>query len=109
MARLNRRPLAFDDLADLWSFIANDSEAAADRYLDTLETKLQLLATQPRMGRERPELMPGVRSFPFDRYVVFFLSLSDGIELVRVLHSARDITPEDFDAGPAAAEDKSLG
>jgi toxin ParE1/3/4 len=28
---------------------------------------------------------------PFERYVVFYLPMSDGIDIVRVLHSARDI------------------
>jgi toxin ParE1/3/4 len=43
------------------------------------------------MGRARPELAPDLRSFPFGRYVIFYMPLSDGIDVVRVLHSARDI------------------
>ena len=46
---------------------------------------------QPMMGRARDELAPGVRSFPFGRYVVFYLPLDGGIDVVRVLHGARDI------------------
>ena len=51
----------------------------------------RVLATQPMMGRARDELAPGVRSFPFGRYVVFYMPLDDGIDVVRVLHGARDI------------------
>ncbi len=91
-----KRALAFKDLAEIWSFIADDSEANADRFLVALEDKLKLLATQPRMGRQRDELIPGLRSFPYGRYVVFFFSLPDGIDVVRVLHGARDITADDF-------------
>ena len=40
--------------------------------------------------------MPSQRSFPHGRYVVYFLPRSSGIEIVRVLHSARDTTFEDF-------------
>ena len=97
MARIYKRPLAFSDLAEIWSFIADDSEAAADRFLDALEDKLQLLATQPRMGRMRDELLSGLLSFPVGRYVVFFKPHPNGIDLVRVLHSARDIGPADFE------------
>ena len=43
------------------------------------------------MGRCRDELAPGVRSLPFGRYVIFYLPLHDEIDVVRVLHSARDI------------------
>ena len=50
-----------------------------------------MLAAQPMMGRAREELAPGVRSFPFGRYVVFYMPMDDGIDVVRVLHGARDI------------------
>lgn len=43
------------------------------------------------MGRVRVELIPGVRSFAFGRYVVFYEPLPDGIDVVRVLHGSRDI------------------
>jgi toxin ParE1/3/4 len=43
------------------------------------------------MGRARDALAPGVRSFAFGKYIVFFSPLPDGIDLVRVLHGARDI------------------
>ena len=70
MARVLKRPLARVDLAEIWSYIADDSDAAADRFLDTLEEKFALLATQPRMDRQRGELMPDLRGFPAGRYVV---------------------------------------
>ncbi len=96
MAQVHRRALAFSDLAEIWSFIADDSVADANRFLATLDAKLARLATQPLMGRQRDELMPALRSFPFRRYVVFFLPLRDGIDIVRVLHTARDISVADF-------------
>ena len=43
------------------------------------------------MGRGRDEVSPGIRSLAFGRYVVFFEPLSDGIDVVRVLHGSRDI------------------
>jgi toxin ParE1/3/4 len=50
-----------------------------------------LIATQPMMGRAREELVPGLRSFPFRRYVIFYMPTGDGIDVVGVLHGARDI------------------
>jgi toxin ParE1/3/4 len=44
------------------------------------------------MGRAREELASELRSFPVRRYVVFYRPLVDGIEVVRVLHGARDVT-----------------
>ena len=43
------------------------------------------------MGRARDELERGVRSSPFGRYVIFYMPGDSGIDIVRVLHSARDI------------------
>lgn len=96
MPTVSKRPLAFVDLAEIWSFIADDSEVNADRFLALVENKLELLATQPHMGRLREELMASLRSFPVGRYLVFFLPHADGIEVVRVLHTARDINAADF-------------
>ena len=65
--------------------------------MDALEVKFALLATQPRMGGQRHELLAELRSFPAGRYVNFYLANADGIELVRVLHGARDIGLSDFE------------
>ena len=75
----------------MWDFIADDNPDAADHWVDQLDTQLRLLATQPLMGRARDELAPGIRSFPFGRYLVFYLPISDGIDVVRVLHGTRDV------------------
>ena len=91
MARVTRRPLAAADIFEIWDYIADDSLVAADRWVDRLDEQFGLLATQPLMGRARDELAPGVRSFSFGRYVIFYAPLDDGIDVVRVLHGARDI------------------
>ena len=91
MARILRRPQASEDIAEIWDHIADDDLAAADRWLDRLDKQLRLLATQPLMGRARDELAEGVRSFPMGRYVAFYMPVDEGIDVIRVLHSARDI------------------
>jgi toxin ParE1/3/4 len=91
MARVLKRPQAQADLIEIWDYIAQDSEESADAFLDTLNERFDLLADQPQLGRERPELGEGIRSFPIGRYLVYYRALRDGIEIERVLHSARDI------------------
>lgn len=91
MARVTRRPLAAADILDIWDHIAEDSIEQADRWVDKLDEKFRLIATQPLMGRARNELAAHVCSFPFGRYVIFYEPIEDGIDIVRVLHSARDI------------------
>jgi toxin ParE1/3/4 len=91
MARVTRRPQAEADILDIWSYIAEDSVVEADRWVDRLDESLTLWATQPEMGRARDELSPGIHSLAFGRYVVFFMPLPDGIDVVRVLHGSRDL------------------
>ena len=91
MPQVTRRPLAETDILEIWDYIADDSLTAADRWVDHLDEQFRMLSTQPMMGRARDELAPGVRSFPFGRYVVFYVPLTNGIDVVRVLHGARDI------------------
>jgi len=91
MARVTRRPLAAADILDIWDHIAEDSLDQADRWIDKLDEKFGILATQPLMGRAREELAADPRSFPFGRYVIFYMPVQDGIDVVRVLHSARDV------------------
>lgn len=79
------------DIIEIWDYIADDSFEAADRWVDQLDEKFRLLATQPLMGRVRFELERGMRSFPFGRYVIFYMPTDEGIDVVRVLHGARDI------------------
>jgi len=96
---VQRRPLAAKDIAEIWDHIADVSQRAADRWVDQLDEQFQLLATQPHIGRARDELSPGVRSFPFGRYVIFYKPIAGGIDVVRVLHSARDVDAQFGESG----------
>ena len=91
MALVTRRPQAEVDILEIWDYIADDSIVQADRWVDALDEKLALWATQPMMGRSRDELSIGIRSFAFGRYVVFFQPTPDGIDVVRILHGSRDM------------------
>ena len=90
-ARVVRRPQAVIDIIDVWDHISDDRVGNADRWLDRLEENLKLWATQPEIGRLRDELATGLRSMPFGRYLVFFMPLADGIDVIRVIHASRDI------------------
>lgn len=70
---------------------ADDSPDQADAFVDLVDSKFQSLSRRPGMGRRRPELSSDIRSLAVGRYVVFYLPVSRGIEVVRVLHGSRDI------------------
>ena len=85
------------DLDAIWDYIAADNPDAADALLHRIGDTLCMLADNPRAGRERPELAASLRSFPVGNYIVFYLPLSDGINVVRILSGYLDITAEDMD------------
>jgi toxin ParE1/3/4 len=92
LSRVTKTARAEQDLEEIWFYVALDNVAAADALLDDFENSCRLLATQPGMGRAREELANELRSFPVRRYVLFYRPLADGVEVVRVLHGARDVT-----------------
>jgi len=87
------RPKALDDLAEIWAYIAEDSLRHADAFAAAIDGEIRDLAGHPLIGRARPELLTDLRSLAFGRYVIFYLPRKRGIEVVRVLHGARDLKP----------------
>ena len=82
--------LAEQDLEEIWSYVAEDSSpATADRLIDAIIDRFELLAAQPRMGRLRPEFGERVRSFVVENYVVYYRHDGD-LLIARVLHGRRD-------------------
>jgi toxin ParE1/3/4 len=65
--------------------------ANADAFIEKLYETMQVLSRQPGSGRHREELDSGIQSFPFGRYIIFYRAVAGGIEIVSVLHGARDI------------------
>ena len=85
------RPRALADLEEIWAYIADDSPDQADAFADLVDSKFQALARRPGMGRRRPELAADLRSFTIGRCVIFYVAASRRVEIVRVLHGARDL------------------
>lgn len=91
MLALETSPEAEADLVNIWLYIANDQLLNADRFLDRLQEKALKLAEFPDLGRDRPELAKGLKSFPVDRYNVYYRVTDTALVLVRVLSGSRDI------------------
>jgi toxin ParE1/3/4 len=45
----------------------------------------------PGLGRNRPDLAEDLKSFPTGNHVIFYRVVDGGIQILRVLHGARDI------------------
>ena len=95
--RIIIRPQADRDLDDHAALIARDNLEAGRRFYDAAAQVFDQLALMPEMGSPRTFRNPalaGVRLWRipgFERYLIFYRPIQDGIEVIRVLHAARDI------------------
>lgn len=99
MARVLKRESAKRDLIAQWVWYAENADIqTADRFLAAVDSIVTLLAERPELGYKvslhKPEVK-GMRRFPlldgFEKIILFCFPLTDGIELVRVVHGSRDL------------------
>jgi len=91
MPSIIRSDQSEQDVYEIGVFIALDNpETLPLGWLIDFEA-LKMLAENPLAGRVREELAPDVRSFPVGNYLLFYRPTQNGVELIRVLHSARDL------------------
>ena len=70
-----------------------DNAAAAERLLEAIQEACDGFGQHPQIGQSRDDLMPGIRVFPVKKnYAVFYRVLADAVEIVRVVHAARDFS-----------------
>ena len=77
----------------IWLLIAQDSPEAADRFIDRVMAIDRTLARFPEMGRSRDEIRAGIRSMAVGSYVIYHRQIRKGIEILRLVHGARDSEP----------------
>ena len=93
---MNRRfrlsQAASADLDDIWVYVVQEgSEGAANRLIDSITGRFPVLLQMPQSGRKRDEVRSGLRSHPVGNYVIYYREMKTGIEIVRVIHGARDV------------------
>ena len=80
------------DLEAIIDFTVQRGGAAqSHNYIDDLEALTQILADNPLLGTQRDELFQGLRSFPYQSHLLFYVLQKEGIAIVRVLHTSVDV------------------
>lgn len=88
---------AVADVDLIHAYICADNLDAADRVQEAIFDGFVLLGRNPGLGRKRRfNRHENVRSWvvtPFTSYLIFYRELPDGsgVEILRVLHGARDL------------------
>ncbi len=97
MSEYRLKPRAITDLDEIWDFtVEHWNETQAERYIHGLREDLEMLSSQPWLGRTRDDLHPGLRGWVYSRHVVFYVPAEWGVEIIRILHSSRDIDRDSF-------------
>jgi len=78
------------DLAEIWAYVAADSESAATHLLDKIKATCARLLDFPSSGVSRDRLARGLRVVFQGNYAIYYTIAEIEIIIVRVLHSARD-------------------
>lgn len=80
------------DLSEIADFtIQRFGVEQARRYRDGLKACFEQLAENPRMGRRAEHLAKHLRRFEHQSHVVFYQPKTDGLLIVRILHSRMDV------------------
>lgn len=91
------RAMAQDELAGHYAYFAARSVRTADRFLQAVRKAFETLAAMPTLGSPYETQVTGLeelRSWTVHRYrnyVILYLPLSDGIDVLHVFHGSRDI------------------
>jgi toxin ParE1/3/4 len=85
------RPQAFADIEATADVIARDNPAAAAAWVKSIYAKCELVANHPQIGPARDDIFAGVRIVPVGNYLIFYCLVERHVDIVRVLHGARDL------------------
>ena len=94
--RLVITPAADRDVEEIAAYIGRDNATAAQRFISAAMAAFQgllempnigsrVVTDDPRLGRLRHRRVPR-----FGNYLVFYRVMDQAVEIVRVLHGARD-------------------
>lgn len=88
-------PLAKADIFDIWGYIAENSEDAANRVEQAIYNACALLAEGPLRGHARPDLTPRPLRFwtlnRYPNYTIVYRPDTAPLQIIAILHGRRNL------------------
>jgi len=105
MAKVIWTEPALDQVREILEFVAKKSSSKGEQLSAKLFHAVDLLETNPRMGRQVPEFrLAHLRELIVNSHRILYLLRNDICSIVTVVHSSRDlanlIRPEDLETYP---------
>jgi toxin ParE1/3/4 len=95
MVKYRLTPAAKTDLQEIWNYTCDIwGENKAEQYLLHIESKINLLAENPELGRSRPEIKEDYFSFLAEKHIIFHIKAKKHIQIIAVLHGKMDINKQ---------------
>ena len=88
-------PLAYDDLEEIFTYVATDVRGAAAILLNRLDAAILKLENFPEMGtiiRNRRLANKGYRVLMVDEYLVLYVLIGNVVEIRRIVSGKRNYT-----------------
>jgi len=87
-------PDADEDIVSYGNYLSNRNVSAANRFADAVDATIEMLRHNPELGeRLHADLTGQIRYRTiagFKNYLIFYRRVDSVLEIVRVLHGARD-------------------
>ena len=90
MSRYVINVLASQDLNEIADYFAENNIEAGERFFQAFNRKCQQLVAFPNSGKSYESVRSGLRGLSFEKYIIFYRILEDGIEILRVISGRRD-------------------
>jgi len=88
-------PLAKADIFDIWAYIAENNESAADRVEEAIYDACAFLAEGPLRGHTRPDITTRALRFwtltRYPNYTIVYRPATAPLQIIAVLHGKRNI------------------
>lgn len=94
MKRVRLRPRADRDVDSAIAYLLKDRPVTAQQFVRELEAALRRISQRPAIGSPRyARVLQGLRVWQLPRfpYLVFYLQRRSYLDVIRVLHGARDV------------------
>lgn len=84
---------AVKDIEQIADYIAQQSGLAkAEQFLGKLDDKFAKIAQFPKLGRQRNEILPNIRSLGLENYLILYIPIGQNVDILRVVSGYRDLS-----------------
>lgn len=85
-------PRARRDLREAWIYSRDRwGRSRANSYIRDLNTAIQRVGENPRLGQACNEVSPGYRRYPTGSHMLFYKVRDDAVVIIRVLHQQMNV------------------